>query len=102
MSANKAKVLVTVIIAIVVVIFVFLYSKVDIRAHLPFGAQLGLTGEKGPPPKPGEVRGTGLEAGGSLTAQNRVGGNVEVEDSSAAGDIHLSTQADGGSPDPKH
>ncbi|WP_133511582.1 hypothetical protein [Candidatus Thiosymbion oneisti] len=103
MSKNKAMVLVAALVAVVMVVFILVFrDSAAIRAIFPFGTEVSLEGQNAPPPRPGQVEGEGLDAGGDLSAENRVGGDVRVKDAKAQGDIDLSTQAAGGNRDPKH
>ncbi|WP_141699153.1 hypothetical protein [Candidatus Thiosymbion oneisti] len=103
MSKNKAMVLVAASVAVVVVVFVLIFrDSVNIRAIFPFGTEVSLKGGDPSPPGPGRIEGEGLDAGGDLSAENRVGGDVRLKDAKAQGDIDLSIQATGGNKDPKH
>jgi hypothetical protein len=102
MSKYKATVIVAALVVAAVAVFAFVFrDSATIRAILPFGTEVSMEGRNEPPPRPGKIEGEGLEAGGNLNAENRVGGDVGLKDAKAKGDMHLSTQAHGDDSDPK-
>jgi len=102
MSENEATVIVAALVVVALVVFVLVFrNSAKIRAKLPFGTKLSIEGRNEPAPRPGKIKGEGLEAGGNLSAESHVGGDVGVKDSKAKGDIRLSTQARGDDSDPK-
>jgi hypothetical protein len=102
MSKNKATAIVAALAVAAVAVFALVFrDSATIRAILPFGTEVSMEGHNESAPKPGKIEGEGLNAGGNLNAENRVGGDVGVKDTTAKGDIRLSTQAPGDDSDPK-
>jgi hypothetical protein len=95
-------IIVVALVAALVVTFVLVFrDNATIRAILPFGTEIHLEGKTEPPQKPGQIRGEDLQAGQDLTADNQMGGDVEIKRATAGEDIRLSTQAPASDNDPK-
>jgi len=60
-----------------------------------------MEGRNAPAPRLGKIKGEGLKAGGDLSAENLVGGDVGLKDATAKGNMRLSSQAPGKDSDPK-
>ncbi|MEJ2387050.1 MAG: hypothetical protein P8Y27_06995 [Chromatiaceae bacterium] len=102
MSEYTVIAIVAALVVVAVVVFALVFrGSAKIRAILPFGTKVSMEGRNAPAPRLGKIKGEGLKAGGDLSAENRVGGDVGVKDTTAKGDIRLSTQAPGDDSDPK-
>jgi len=100
MSGDMAIVAVVALSAVILLAFVLTHRQAGkVNMKLSFGAQVDLEGDNAALTCPGRIVGEDPEAERNLTAVGKTGGDVEVREAKAGGDLTLGTENPGSAGD---